>query len=92
MLTILFFSYIAFMCTLGTVLCVYDKIMAQEGGMRVSEAALCTCGALGGAVTMLFTMLWIRHKTQHTGIIVFMSTAAILWTIAYAVMLGILIL
>lgn len=92
MSAILFFSYVAFMSTLGTALCIYDKTMARIGGARVSEAALCTCGIIGGAVPMLLTMLCIRHKTQHTAIIVLMSTAALLWFLTYAVMLGVHIL
>ena len=92
MQTILFFSYIAFISTLGTVLCIYDKTMARRGGMRVSERAICTCGIIGGAISMLLTMLCIRHKTQHTAIIVLMSTAALLWLLVYAIMIGVCIL
>ena len=92
MSAILFFSYIAFMSTLGTALCFYDKAMAKVGGMRVSEAALCTCGIIGGAVSMLLTMLCIRHKTQHTSIVVLMSAAALVWFLVYAVMVGVHIL
>ncbi len=90
---ILFFGYIALISTIGTALCLYDKAAARHhSGERVRERTLCACGILGGALCMLLTMLWIRHKTQHTAIIVLMSTAAILWMLVYAVMFGIFIL
>ncbi len=86
MQTVLFFSYIALISTVGTVLCLYDKLSASKNfGTRVSERMLCLCSAAGGALCMLLCMLWIRHKTQHTFIIVLTSTAALLWTLVYTV-------
>lgn len=80
---ILFFVYIAVISTVSTVVCFYDKTASKTGCVRIRESMLCTLGVIGGALCMLLTMLSIRHKTQHTGIIVLMSTASLLWTIAY---------
>ena len=89
---ILFFSYIAVVSTLGVILCVADKIAAKLPGCdRVREKTLCAIGLLGGAVAMLLTMLCIRHKTQHTYIMVTMGTASVLWTIVYCIIFGILL-
>ena len=82
---ILFFVYIALISTVSTVVCFYDKTAAKARWRRVRESVLCLLGVIGGALCMLLTMLSIRHKTQHTGIIVLMSTASLLWTLAYIV-------
>lgn len=83
---ILFFGYIALISTLSVVLCVYDKIASKHiRRARIRERTLCLCGIAGGALAMLLTMSWIRHKTQHTGIMVLMGTASLLWTVIYSV-------
>ena len=80
-----FFIYIALISTLGVVLCIYDKSAAKRPGTeRIRERTLCLCGILGGALSMLLTMLWIRHKTQHSSIMVLMSTASLIWIFVYA--------
>ena len=90
---IIFFGYIALISTIGVILCVYDKIASKHrGARRIREVTLCTLGLLGGALCMLLTMLWIRHKTKHTAIMVIMSTATVLWFLVYAVLFGILVI
>ena len=86
MKVILFFLYIAAISTVSTVVCFYDKTASKAGHVRIRESMLCLLGVIGGAVCMLLTMLSVRHKTQHTGIIVLMSTASLLWTLLYIVM------
>ncbi len=86
MKVILFFLYIAVISTVSTVVCFYDKTASKTGYLRIRESVLCFLGLVGGAVCMLLTMLSVRHKTQHTGIIVLMSTASLLWTLLYIVM------
>ncbi len=82
----LFFSYIAVISTISVVLCVYDKIASKHArGARIRERTLCLCGALGGALAMLLTMTWIRHKTQHTWMMVLMGTASLIWTLIYLI-------
>ena len=89
---IIFFGYIALISTIGTVLCIYDKIAAKHrGSQRVRESTLCVLGMLGAALCMLLTMLCIRHKTQHTLIMVLMSTATVVWSIAYAILFGLFV-
>ena len=92
MAAVLFFSYIAFISTLSALVCFIDKTSARMGGARVRESLLCALGVFGGASCMLLTMLSIRHKTQHTAIIVLMSTASVIWTIAYAIAFCVFIL
>lgn len=92
MKAVLFFSYIAVISTLSAVVCFYDKSAAKQAGARVRESMLCALGLVGGALCMLLTMLSIRHKTQHTGIIVLMSTAALIWTVLYAILFCVMIL
>ena len=89
---ILFFIYIALISTVSTVVCFYDKTASKTGYLRIRESMLCLLGLVGGAVCMLLTMLSVRHKTQHTGIIVFMSTASLIWTLLYAVIFFMMIL
>lgn len=48
----------------AVILTIYDKKCAQRGRWRVSETALLSVSAFGGAVGMYITMRRIRHKTQ----------------------------
>lgn len=83
---ILFFGFIALISTLSVVLCVYDKIASKHiRRARIRESTLCLCGLAGGALAMLLTMSWIRHKTQHTWMMVLMGAASLVWTVIYSV-------
>lgn len=85
---IAFFVYIAFVSTLSVALCVYDKVVSKlPTSSRIRESTLVLLGIAGGAVAMLLTMLGIRHKTQHTAIMVIMGTAAVVWSVIYAVVI-----
>ncbi len=57
--------YIATISLLSVVICIFDKIAAKRGAWRISENALLTLSALGGAAAMYITMRIIRHKTRH---------------------------
>lgn len=61
----LFVLYTCILCVLSVVLTVIDKDHARRGKIRISENALLTLAALGGATIMYITMLLIRHKTKH---------------------------
>ena len=56
---VLIWSVIAFACY-GA-----DKRKARKGRFRISEAALLTMGAIGGAAGALLGMRAFRHKTKH---------------------------
>lgn len=46
-------------------MCCLDKSLARNRSRRISEKALFTVSAIGGAAAMYITMLFIRHKTKH---------------------------
>ncbi len=90
---ILFFGYIAFISTLGVVLCIYDKIASKHAtGARVRERTLCLLGLAGGALAMLLAMTWIRHKTQHTWMMVLMGVSTLIWALVYFVVFLVFVL
>lgn len=57
--------YLALISLAALIMTAYDKKMAQKGKRRISEAALMTVGAVGGALVMYIVMQIIRHKTKH---------------------------
>lgn len=61
----LLFFYLIIINILAVVFTVSDKLRAIKHKRRISEFTLITIAALGGSVTMLITMLIIRHKTRH---------------------------
>ena len=61
----LLFFYLIIINILALVFTVSDKLRAIKHKRRISEFTLMTIAALGGSVTMLITMLIIRHKTRH---------------------------
>ena len=63
---------------------IYDKWAAPRHAMRVPEAVLLLLAALGGSVAMFFTMLIIRHKTQHPK---FMIGIPVIFVLQIAVLL-----
>ena len=59
-------TYLAIISIIAAVVCIYDKIAAKKFTKhRIREATLLLLSALGGSVSMLITMLIIRHKTKH---------------------------
>lgn len=57
--------YLAAISAVSVIITVYDKIAARHGGRRIRESTLLLLAALGGSVSMLLSMLIIRHKTLH---------------------------
>lgn len=57
--------YLLVISGISIIVTVYDKWAAPRHAMRIPEAVLLLLAALGGSVAMFFTMLIIRHKTQH---------------------------
>lgn len=47
----------------------YDKALAKRHRRRVSEAALLTLAAIGGAAGALAGMYLWRHKTRHAAFV-----------------------
>lgn len=61
----IFVVYLIFINALAVLLTVTDKRKAVKGKYRISEDCLMTVALIGGAVAEYFTMIVIRHKTQH---------------------------
>lgn len=59
------FLYFALISILACVITLYDKLASKAHCRRVKEGALLLISILGGSVSMLLTMLAIRHKTRH---------------------------
>lgn len=59
--------WLAGISLVSVVVTIIDKLRAQRqnGARRVPENTLMLLAALGGAASMLITMLMIRHKTRH---------------------------
>ena len=75
--------YLAMMSLISFFITVYDKIAAKIWQRhRIREATLLAFAAFGGAPVMLITMAAIRHKTQHFGMIAFISVFTLLWLMA----------
>lgn len=75
--------YFGVICLISLIITVYDKIAAKAFTKhRIRERSLLLLAAFGGAPVMLFTMALIRHKTQHFGMIAFISVATLLWLAA----------
>ncbi|MBE6750880.1 MAG: DUF1294 domain-containing protein [Ruminococcaceae bacterium] len=45
--------------------CAYDKFASKKRLRRIPERTLFLLCALGGSISMYFTMQIIRHKTKH---------------------------
>lgn len=88
----LLFGYLVFINILALVFTVSDKRRAIKRKQRISEFTLMTVAALGGSVTMLITMLIIRHKTRHFKfmlgipaiILIQLLIVFLIWRFAYA--------
>lgn len=57
--------YLAAISLIAFFLTLHDKRAAKKHRWRVKERTLLLVAALGGSVSMLLTMLAIRHKTKH---------------------------
>ena len=86
------FIYLIFINILALIFTVSDKLRAIKHKRRISEFTLMLISALGGSVTMLVTMLIIRHKTRHIKfmlgipliILIQLICAFLIWRFAYA--------
>lgn len=75
--------YLGAMGIISAVITVYDKIAAKLlPKHRIRERTLLILAAFGGAPLMLIIMAVIRHKTQHFGMIAFISVCTLLWLAA----------
>ncbi len=57
--------YLSIISIISVFVTIYDKQAAKRRKRRIPEKTLLTISALGGGVSMLATMLIIRHKTRH---------------------------
>lgn len=86
------FIYLIFINILALIFTVSDKRRAIKHKRRFSEFTLMLISALGGSVTMLVTMLIIRHKTRHFKfmlgipliILIQLICIFLIWRFAYA--------
>lgn len=60
-----FFIYMLGISVVSASVTIWDKLAAQRYAWRVPESVLLLLAAMGGSLSMLVTMLVIRHKTQH---------------------------
>lgn len=58
--------WLALISLVAAIMVAADKVAAQtKGARRISENTLLGVAALGGALAMLASMLFVRHKTKH---------------------------
>ena len=75
--------YFGIISLISLVITVYDKIAAKIFTKhRIRERSLLLYAAFGGAPVMLFPMAFIRHKTQHFGMMTFISVFTLIWLAA----------
>lgn len=61
-----FLLWFALISLTAVIMVAADKVAAQtKGARRISENTLLGVAALGGALAMLASMLFVRHKTKH---------------------------
>ena len=61
-----FLLWIGVISLIAVIMVAADKVAAQtKGARRISENTLLGIAALGGALAMLASMLFVRHKTKH---------------------------
>ena len=61
----IFCGIAAFSSVISVIITVVDKSRARKNKTRIREATFFLFAALGGALFMLVTMLFVRHKTKH---------------------------
>lgn len=62
--------YLATISLIAIILTLHDKNAAAKGKRRVKERTLLLVAAIGGSITMLATIIAIRHKTRRKKLIV----------------------
>lgn len=58
-------AYLIIINAAGFLFMLVDKIKAQRGAWRISEATLMIIAAIGGSVGSFLGMQIFRHKTRH---------------------------
>ena len=79
--------YIVVISLLAVILTVRDKDAAKKRRWRTRESTLLLVAALGGSLSMLLTMLSIRHKTKHAKFMVGIPVIIALQMIAIVVLI-----
>lgn len=75
--------YFLVLSALSIIATLYDKLAARFfKRFRIPEISLLTLAAMGGSVTMLITMIIIRHKTRKYKFMVGIPIIIILQVIA----------
>jgi len=66
-LVMIIVGYFCAISITASIVTIYDKIisMKQEKRRRIPEKTLLFFSVIGGSISMLLTMLFIRHKTRH---------------------------
>ena len=79
--------YIAVVCAVAFILCVYDKSAAIKKKRRISERALFAVSIIGGAAGMLAGMLLVRHKTKRWYFMLFIPLLVVLHVVVISLLL-----
>lgn len=58
--------YLVVINLIAVIITIYDKRAAVKHRWRIRESTLLIVSALGGSVLMYLTMMFIRHKTNHS--------------------------
>ncbi|MBQ8741456.1 MAG: DUF1294 domain-containing protein [Clostridia bacterium] len=61
----IFFYWLAVINLSSAVICIFDKLQAKRGSMRVPEKTLFAFSIAGGSIGMYATMYLIRPTTKH---------------------------
>ena len=77
------FVYLIAINLLATLICIYDKVMAKKKKWRVPEKTLFLISFFGGATFMYFTMMAIRHKTNHKRFMLSLPIVSVLQIIIF---------
>lgn len=86
----IFLFYIVVISIISIIITIYDKLAAKNHERRISERTLMTFGLFGGALPMLITMLFIRHKTRHIKFMLGLPSEIIFQIIAFYIIKRIL--
>lgn len=80
-MAIYLYIFLFFINVLAFCLYALDKRKAVYGMRRISEAALLTLAAVGGAYGAGMGMMLFRHKTKHKSFLITVPICFVLWMV-----------
>lgn len=75
--------YLFIVNTAAIFITVYDKAAAIRHKQRIRENTLLLLSGIGGSLSMLLTMIIIRHKTRHLKFMIGIPIIIIIQTILF---------